>query len=1447
MDIKACYYPITHSQKRIWYTEKFYQGTGIGNISATIKIIENVDCQLLEKAINIMIEKNDGLRLRITERDGQVMQYISEYKYAKLDFFDFRRGSIEDLYEWEKKQACTPFILEDSDLYYFAIVKVTDNEAYMFMKLHHLINDGWTMVMLTNKILKCYNDLKMRNDTNYSFPSYTEYIESERQYKNSKRFIMDKGYWNSKFETIPEPANLKKKDMRFKDAEAGRESFEIPCEITSNIRAYCQEHKTSIFTFFLSALAIYIYRVTGNDDIVLGVPVLNRSNYKEKDTLGMFVSTVPVRVKVDDSINYKAFVNSIISDWMGMLKHQHYPYDLLLKDLRKKDNRIENLYDIILSYQNGRFKDVGADFEGRWISNGYQADPLFISINDRDGDLSLLIDYDYMTQFFNAEEIIHMHERILNIVQDAMSNPEKLISKLELISEGEKQCLIDKFNNTAVNFEIGRTMQQLFEQQSARTPDNIAVVFENKYLTYRQLNEKSNQVARLLRESGIKPESIVAVLTNRSLEMIIGIMAVLKAGGCYMPLDPEYPSDRIEYMLHDSRAEALLTRKSLTLKINYSGIVIDLDSSEAYNAEASNIDNINTPGDPAYVMYTSGSTGRPKAVIIEHKALANYIGAVEQLLDYNAGGTVLSVTTMAFDIFVFEIFPSLAKGLKIVLANEQQQKIPELLSELIIKEKVEKILTTPSRMQLLIFGQSNKRCFDVLKEIVLGGEAFPQKLLDDLKKITNARIFNMYGPTEATVYATFKELTGVKYVNAGSPIANYKIYIVDKFYNLVPVGVSGELCISGDGVARGYLNNRGLTNEKFVPNPLEQESVMYKTGDLAVWSPEGEIEIIGRMDHQVKIRGYRIELGEIETHLMMHELVEEAVVVDREDATGKKYLSAYYVSEVNISPSEFRNYLSRKLPDYMIPASYTKLDKVPLSQNGKIDRKALPEPERALNYANVYAEPRNDIDRKLVSIWSRILDINIIGIDDNFFEIGGDSLTIIEAQIEMLKYHWKLNTQEFYKFNTIRKLSDRISEIMIDYSLSEAGQEAAAARYTEEIADMSSVIDNSGLVEKYRKGFKYRGVLLTGTTGFFGIHVLKELLTSTDAEVYCMIRGRNDREAEKRLRRLLKFYFRDNISGFEYSRLHIIKGDVSLSSLGLDEKTYKELGNKVDLVIHTAAIVKYFGDYKDYQQTNVTGTKELADFCLEFDMPLAHISTLGVSGHHLVGQEQKISVFTENDFYIGQRYMDNVYVRSKFEAENLLYKKMAHGLKAGIFRLGNLTGRFADGHFQSNMEENGFYNTLQSLVGLGAVNKEVLEQKIEFTPVDYCSKAIVTLLNVEDFSQRVYHIFNHNLISLEKMLELFRGADINVVSMDRAEFSEYIDRVVLDDDQKKKTLLGIVNNLGENKSLDFSTLVNIDSTITVDRLKQLGFEWPGIDAEYIKKILRYMRQRGYIK
>lgn len=995
MDGKNIYYPLTHPQMGIWYTDKLYPETCIGNIAATLKIVGDIDISILDKAINIFIRENDGMRLRITEKDGIPYQNISDYEYYKIDFFDFSKDGIEALYNWDSKLTKIPFNLKNNQLYYFAIFKVDEKNYGFYIKMHHIISDAWSFVLLGNQVMHYYNALINKLDISSIKPeSYIDYIQSEIDYSSSERFKKDKVYWNEKFKDMPDFTTLKSSNTNENSTNSRRKTFVTPQKLSAKIREYCIMYKMSPFTLFCAALSIYLYRVTGKDDIVIGTPVLNRSTAREKETIGMFINTIPLRIEINKSTNFNSFLINISKAWLENLRHQKYPYDLLLKDLRGSNKDIEDLYDIVLSYQNAKVDKAGAYHEGRWHFNGCQRNSLSIHINDREGSGNLILDYDYLENVYNSREIEFLHDHIIRILWHAMDNPSNDIYKIEMVSEKEKKKLLFDFNSNVTDYSEQKTLNGLFEEQVSRTPDNVAVVFEDKEFTYREINDKANQLASKLRKMGVKPDDIIGLMVQRSQWLIIGMLGILKAGGAFLPCDPEYPDERVRYMLEDSKAAILVSQGKYSERIENIKF-ISVDEKDIYSEEKIFIPDVNKPSDLAYIIYTSGSTGNPKGVMIEHRAVNSFTEGVARIMDFSLGVTVLSITTISFDVFIFEIVPSLLKGLRIILANEDQQKIPKLLGNLIGKYKIQKMHATPSRIQMLAEDSECSKHLIYLKEIIIGGEIFTDVLLKKLKSVTDARIFNGYGPTETTVGVTFKDITDVKGINIGKPLANAKIYILDENRIPLPIGIPGEIYISGDTVGRGYLNKSEYTRERFIENPFVPGMRMYRSGDIGRWYPQGEIQFIGRIDNQVKIRGYRIELGEIESKLLEYKGIKEAVVLDKTDEYGNKYLCAYIVSDEPIMISDLRLFLARLLPKYMVPAAYVQIEKIPLTHGGKINRSSLPVPQGFNRYNAEYVPPSDEFEEKLLQIWSKILNIERIGMDDNIFDLGVDSLAII--------------------------------------------------------------------------------------------------------------------------------------------------------------------------------------------------------------------------------------------------------------------------------------------------------------------------------------------------------------------------------------------------------------------------------------------------------------------
>ncbi|MCK4261415.1 MAG: amino acid adenylation domain-containing protein, partial [Halanaerobiales bacterium] len=652
---------------------------------------------------------------------------------------------------------------------------------------------------------------------------------------------------------------------------------------------------------------------------------------------------------------------------------------------------------------------------------------LDLALNATETNNGIGFTLEYRTKLFKKETIERMAEHFIQVISQVVNEPEVVLADISMVNEEELHKLLYDFNNTEVEYPKNKNIAQMFEDQVDRIPDQTAIVFEDHILTYLELNEKSNQLARKLRKKGVQPEKIIGIIVERSLEMSIGILAILKAGGAYLPIDSEYPKDRIHYMLKDSNIDLLLTQQHLREQIEFAGKVIELDDAELYTGDTSNLETLNELNDLAYIIYTSGTTGKPKGVMIEHGSIANTIHWWKNEYQMDSTDHFLLLNSFGFDAFVVVFFGPLASGAQLVFTQGESAKEPAAIKNYIKSKAITYLSCVPS-LYTGILECLTAKAASSLKVVILGGEKINPKLIDMSKKLNeDLELVNEYGPTENSVISTVcRNLKIGSQITIGKPIANTHVYILDRKNQLVPVGVTGELCLSGYGLARGYLNQLELTSEKFVLNQYTNER-MYKTGDLARWLPDGNIEFLGRVDHQVKIRGFRIELGEIESKLLDHVLIKDVVVVDRVDANENKYLAAYIVSDEKLSVLELREYLGKELPDYMIPSYFIKLDQIPLTPNGKIDKKALPKPDDSIKTGREYVAPRNEIEEKLIGIWSEVLVVENIGINDNFFELGGHSLKATSFVAKAFKeFNVELPLSIVFKTPILKELAEYI-------------------------------------------------------------------------------------------------------------------------------------------------------------------------------------------------------------------------------------------------------------------------------------------------------------------------------------------------------------------------------------------------------------------------------------
>jgi len=916
--------------------------------------------------------------------------------------------------------------------------------------------------------------------------------------------------------------------------------------------------------------------------------------------------------------------------------------------------------------------------------------------------------------------------------------------------------------------------------------------------------------------------------------MIIGILAIHKAGGAYMPIDPEYPEDRIEYMLENSKANVILTH-SMVNKIVPNVNMINVSSEELDKEKYEKIERLHTPQNLAYVIYTSGSTGKPKGVMIEHTSAINRIIWMQKMYNLDENDIILQKTPYTFDVSVWELVWWYFVGAKVCMLEPNAQKYPDKIVEYIEKYNITTMHFVPSMLNAFleyvdVSGTNNK--LKTLKRVFASGEALTIEQVEKYNNLVypmnNAMLINLYGPTEATVDVSYFDCYPTpknRIIPIGKPIDNTHLYVLDSNLNLLPIGVAGELYIAGVQLARGYVGNQKLTDERFIDNPFVKGEKMYKTGDLARWMPKGDIEYLGRIDFQIKIRGFRIEIGEIESQIKKFNDVKESVVIAIEDPrNGLKSLCAYFVAGSEINIKELKVFLGSKLPDYMIPSYFMQLDEMPLSANGKLDRKKLPKIEQT-DEEIVIVEPTTEEQKILVNVIKEILSLKEIGINQNIFELGADSLKVIGILTKVLKYKWNINVQDFYKYPTIELLSKKITN-SIEEECEFPAKDIEKVPFFEETNSISS------------NRLKADNVLLTGATGFLGIHVLQKLIENTSSNIYCLVRAENLQLAIERLKSFLQFNFDGKYIELINKRIFIVNGNIAKEHFGIDDKIYSELCKKIDIIINCAAMVKYYGEYQDIEKVNVFGTQNVIEFALENNIKLNHISTVSITGDYLVNNDVVSRDFSERDFYVGQKYWENIYVRSKFEAENLVLKAGNNGLNYSIYRMGNLTGRYSDGHFQKNINDNAFYSALKTIIKLGYVSEDLAKERIEFTPIDLAADAIVKSYDTIEANKRVFHISNCNLIVVKDLINIFNqlGIEINVLK---------------ESDINKLTNIPDLDNVSqiyidEKGNLINNTTFTLKTDITCNYLKLAGFAWNKVDITYIEKIINYMIEKKYI-
>ncbi|MGI9072211.1 MAG: non-ribosomal peptide synthetase [Bryobacteraceae bacterium] len=998
--------PLSFAQEQVWLDVQRTCGIPLCNRILLLRHTGPLDLQALNESFQEIIGRHEIFRATFATQDGAPVQVITNYRHLDLPITDLSVYGIQEheahVLRIAAEEERFSFDLSQGPLMRARLLRSSEQDHYLLIAMHPLLADEPSMNILAQEL----NVLNQAHSVGEQAPltdlpfQYGDFARFQRAQFQGEVLQKEISYWRKRLTDIPPvfelPIDRPRSSVQL--FQSARHTVLLPNNVSKSLHMLSEEKGVTLAATLLAAFEVLLFRHTGQDDIVLGLIVAGRDRTETEGLIGPFSQITAIRLDLGKDPTFDELLRRVSDISRADNEHRNLPWERVINELQPERDLSRNpLFRVLFSVTPGTPTPQScwerANVEGS--TSRAQVD-LQLAIDDKPQGFEARFTYD--TELFDDATIRRMAGHFQTLLEGVIANPRQSISRLPLLTPAERDQLLVEWNNT-YNEYPNRCVHQLFEEQVDRTPDATVLVFENQQLTYRELNNRANRVAHHLSGLGVYPDALVGICAERCPDMIAGLLGILKAGGAYVPLDPRYPSDRLALMLEDSELKVLVTQTPLRPKFHeFRGQLLCVDSATAIREESgTNFCGAATPENLAYVIYTSGSTGKPKGVQISHRNLVNFLASVRSRPGLAEDDTLVAVTTISFDIAALELYLPLIVGARLVLASSETAGDGYKLQTLLPRTDPTVMQATPATWRLLLEagwqGGSNLK-------ILCGGEAMPRDVAAQLLKRASS-VWNMYGPTETTVWSTISEVTHYDGpITIGKPIANTEVYVLDRHLEPVPVGVPGELCIGGAGVARGYLHRPELTAEKFIPHPFrDQESGerLYRTGDLARYRANGEIECLGRTDNQVKVRGFRIELGEIESALNAYPGVKQNVVVAREDTPGDKRLVAYLtVSQFpTVTSGALRDHLKRALPDYMLPSRFVFLDGLPLTPNGKVDRKVLPKPEEnEFEQPEKHVAPRDDIESRLVKIWTSVLRTRTVGIQDNFFELGGHSLLV---------------------------------------------------------------------------------------------------------------------------------------------------------------------------------------------------------------------------------------------------------------------------------------------------------------------------------------------------------------------------------------------------------------------------------------------------------------------
>lgn len=1394
------FYNITDNQRGIYIEWEKNKNTIQYNTPA-LRRFDNISPNMLIKALEKLLHIHSYLKVKLVNNNGEIIQKRNDNEDAIIYYQELEFEPDKCFFQ----NRVIPFNLINNKLYRLEIYK-TPLTLYLFQDIHHIVFDGISNQIFNKELEQLINDEKLKHEDFTAF----DYSIEEHENISSKEYDIAANY----FKNLVKNAIMARYPESIEDTDTKKHLSYIESSCSKKkIIEYCNTHSLTIKNFFLTALMIVLHRVLREE--LLGIATITNGRKSNMSrSIGMFVKTIPLVSSIEHTNKFEELANDLQKQSFRMEGYYFYPFTELVTEFNLK-------YDVVFSFQDESSHFAIDKFNNLKLDS--PKFPLLVSIFKVGKKFIINIEYD--NSIYSQYDMNELLKMFIKVTNNAIENNNN-IRKMPLLDENEIVQLIKSSKGEVMTVNENTTFIKEFLHQVKINPSQKAISDGTNDLSYKELDIKSNILANWLVNNGIvglieNNFPFVGIMLGRRYDFTLSVIGVEKSGAAYIPLEEDLPLNRLYQILDNSKLKIIITDKY----IYYNSVLKEIKNDEIKTVFIDDVFNENdklakeqidrsTPDGLAYMIYTSGTTGSPKGVAISHRAKINLLNYMAKYIHNDViHPRILCHSSFSFDGSIDGLYTPLIIGGTSYIVPENIRHDLSLIYKFIVTNNISSgFLTTQLGVLLL-------QAFPALpfKKLIVGGEKLTNK------PNCNTTIINGYGPTEFTMFATTYELrkdTNQENIPIGRPLPNLSGYVIDKYNNLLPNGCIGELCLAGPQIAKGYWNEIELTELKFGVLDFINEKV-YHTGDLVRYNKNNQLQYIGRIDEQIKIRGYRIEIGEIESTMSQYEGITSQVVIVKNDG-GTDYLCAFYTSNYNIKSSVILEFLSQRLPNYMIPSVLMQIQELPLTQNGKIDKRKLQKIQLFWNREKKC--PQNQIEENIVEVFCTLLPEADLGIDENFFNYGFNSILAMRLVIELNKLGYNILYEDVFNYTTIQKLSDHIQGNDIN----------SKCHYN--IEDY-----NYEIIQKYlkkRTQLKFdsteqntENYLITGVTGYLGIHILNQLICKSNKIVYCLIRANNKSHAENRLTNLYKHYFSEDISNLIGNKIHIIVGEITDFILP---------NIKVDKIINCAAIVKHFSETSEIETVNIKGTEHCVEYCINHNSELIHVSTISISGT-INGSCNQNNKITETDFYIGQE-LNNKYTYSKFIAERIVLESIINkGLTAKIMRVGNLSPRKSDGKFQYNSSSNSFMGRLRFFNMLGCYPLDQYGLTTDLSPIDEVAKAIV-LLSSKASNNIIFHPFNSQSIELGRIIKLMKYVNRRMKFVDKEIFISELDKAKDNPDMVKYLTSLLAYDQGKANE---SEAPNIENNYTTNVLEQLGFKWSNITDDYIISFLKKLNKQGF--